>query len=281
MRLDHLLRDLGADPYTVLGLDRDAERQAILAARRRLMRVHHPDTGTGSAVKARQVNLAADLLLDPILRVEYDLRHRPVPVAGRLQGTRSDAPDAPVDDAAPFSGDPSFFEGPLPSDGSPTTGLPVQEHVPWYRVRHWVGGALTKVAFGSLALSVAVEVIAGLLLSFWLWRQDGALAEVVAHRTKAVGVLGFTGGWVFVAVAFGLYAIEAFRPSRVVYGVYTGALTLLYWFVFLVSADSVGHAGFLIVFAVAGLLLLSSFVVVLFDDEVPWRPTNDGEGRGW
>ncbi len=51
-----------AEARAVLGLDADADADAIRAAHRRLAAGVHPDRG-GSAELARQVNAARDLLL--------------------------------------------------------------------------------------------------------------------------------------------------------------------------------------------------------------------------
>jgi hypothetical protein len=52
-----------AEAREILGVDADADAEAIRAAHRRLMKKLHPDTGDGSAALARQVQEARDLLL--------------------------------------------------------------------------------------------------------------------------------------------------------------------------------------------------------------------------
>jgi hypothetical protein len=68
-----LLRSLGdEDPYRLLAVDRLADHDTIVAAYRRRIREVHPDLPTGSVEKARLLNIARDVLLDPQLRAEYD-----------------------------------------------------------------------------------------------------------------------------------------------------------------------------------------------------------------
>ena len=50
----------------ILGVGEDADETAVMQAHRTLMKKVHPDTGTGSAALARQVQAARDRLLEHI-----------------------------------------------------------------------------------------------------------------------------------------------------------------------------------------------------------------------
>ena len=63
------------DPYTVLGLQRDATPEAIRAAYRQLAKRHHPDLNPGkpeAAERFKAINAANDLLSDPERRARFD-----------------------------------------------------------------------------------------------------------------------------------------------------------------------------------------------------------------
>ncbi len=58
--------------YVVLGVSRDADLSQIREAHRRLVRIHHPDTGTGSAERFTEVQQAYETLSDASSRRLYD-----------------------------------------------------------------------------------------------------------------------------------------------------------------------------------------------------------------
>jgi DnaJ-class molecular chaperone len=58
--------------YVVLGVSRDADPSQIREAHRRLVRIHHPDTGTGSAERFTEVQQAYETLSDESQRRLYD-----------------------------------------------------------------------------------------------------------------------------------------------------------------------------------------------------------------
>jgi len=60
------------DPYSALGVPRDATQAQISAARRRLSREYHPDVNSdpGAAARFAEIQQAFDLLSDPATRVE-------------------------------------------------------------------------------------------------------------------------------------------------------------------------------------------------------------------
>src|SRR5579875_505869 len=63
------------DPYTVLGVARDADAAAIRAAYRKLAKQHHPDLNPGSKAaedRFKAVAAAYDLLSDPDKRARFD-----------------------------------------------------------------------------------------------------------------------------------------------------------------------------------------------------------------
>lgn len=60
-----------ADHYRLLQVRRDASAEVIAAAYRRLMKDAHPDTG-GDAEQAKRLNLAYEVLSDPVRRAAYD-----------------------------------------------------------------------------------------------------------------------------------------------------------------------------------------------------------------
>ena len=68
---------LGSDPYTVLGIARDATGAQITQARHQLVRKYHPDVNHDPDAAARfdAVQQAFDLLSDPAARAEYDRTH--------------------------------------------------------------------------------------------------------------------------------------------------------------------------------------------------------------
>lgn len=80
-----------ATHYTLLGVQPSASEQEIKKAYLKLVRVHHPDRGTGAAGEAmtKRLNEAQDILLDPVTREEYDQSLRepaPEPQQARTAG---------------------------------------------------------------------------------------------------------------------------------------------------------------------------------------------------
>ncbi len=63
------------DPYTVLGVQRDANQEAIRAAYRKLAKKHHPDLNPGkpeAAERFKAISAAHELLSDPEKRARFD-----------------------------------------------------------------------------------------------------------------------------------------------------------------------------------------------------------------
>ncbi len=65
----------GRDYYKVLGVERDADADAIKKAFRRLARQHHPDVNKGdknAEERFKELNNAYETLSDPAKRKLYD-----------------------------------------------------------------------------------------------------------------------------------------------------------------------------------------------------------------
>lgn len=82
------------DFYAVLGLDPDADEQAVRAAYRRAAREHHPDRG-GSAAQFHRIQEAWDVLGSPQSRADYDRRRT-------TSAASADSP-APTEEGAGFT----------------------------------------------------------------------------------------------------------------------------------------------------------------------------------
>jgi curved DNA-binding protein CbpA len=65
----------GVDPYALLGVAPDADAASIEHAYRLLARQTHPDTG-GDEESQKRLNLARQVLLDPVRRIDLDRRLR-------------------------------------------------------------------------------------------------------------------------------------------------------------------------------------------------------------
>lgn len=73
--------------YQVLQVDREAERDVIEAAFRRLAMKYHPDTNTSAEAQGRmrEILQARDILLDEVRRAEYD---RSLGIVRRVEALR-------------------------------------------------------------------------------------------------------------------------------------------------------------------------------------------------
>ncbi|MFF0264552.1 DnaJ domain-containing protein [Kribbella sp. NPDC004536] len=103
-------RDLeGADPWTLLGVRRDADADEIRRSYRRLSRSHHTDVG-GDASHQAKLNRAYEILSDPARRTGYaQLLDGPPPAPP----TADPPPDEPPAD--PFE----WTAGPTPTYAPP------------------------------------------------------------------------------------------------------------------------------------------------------------------
>ncbi|MET3963340.1 molecular chaperone DnaJ [Marmoricola sp. OAE513] len=66
---------MNPDPYAILGVDRDADADALKKAYRKLARQYHPDVNSdpGAQEKFKEVSAAYEILSDPEKRRVYDL----------------------------------------------------------------------------------------------------------------------------------------------------------------------------------------------------------------
>jgi molecular chaperone DnaJ len=66
---------MSTDPYAILGVDRDADADALKKAYRRLARQYHPDVNSdpGAQERFKEVSAAYEILSDPEKRRIYDL----------------------------------------------------------------------------------------------------------------------------------------------------------------------------------------------------------------
>ena len=157
------------DPYKVLGVEPDAEHQAIAAAHRGLARRHHPDVSPDPEAEARmaEINAAWTLLRDPARRAAYDLAHAartvrrdgvvPNPIAAMQPVPRAtpSAPSEPGLDAAPQPverpGQIAWRRGPNGEGAAgPPPGRPVGSVLPFGRHIGWSLGEVARVDPGYL-----------------------------------------------------------------------------------------------------------------------------------
>jgi curved DNA-binding protein CbpA len=91
------------DPYTTLGVARDASPHQVARAHRRLAKRHHPDLHEGATdadEHMRRINEAWFILSNPVRRADYDRAHPSsgVPAGGHWAASRS-----PIQPASPSS----------------------------------------------------------------------------------------------------------------------------------------------------------------------------------
>jgi DnaJ domain len=112
----------GADPYQLLGLDRTADDDAIVAAHRRLVKKLHPDVASGGDATTTLLNLAREVLRNPTSRLAYDRMARDRQAREDVSHQPEQAVDSPWDDVDVVSG---VAASPIP----PTGGQPrLTEH---------------------------------------------------------------------------------------------------------------------------------------------------------
>jgi curved DNA-binding protein CbpA len=123
----------GPDPYRLLGVPREASREAIAQAWRRLARAEHPDSRPGDAAapgRFRALAGAWHVLGDPVRRAAYDqalARQQTPPFPSRTPGR-----SVLRTPTARRLGSPPLFAGPVRVEGPdpvPQPGWPELEEI--------------------------------------------------------------------------------------------------------------------------------------------------------
>lgn len=60
------------DPYKILGIDKNASKEEIKSAYRKLAKDHHPDANGGDDSKFKQINEAYKTLTDPVAKAQHE-----------------------------------------------------------------------------------------------------------------------------------------------------------------------------------------------------------------
>jgi curved DNA-binding protein CbpA len=90
------MMDSNIDYYSILGVIPNAEDVVIKAAYRALVKIYHPDKNNHESEKIKEINIAYEVLSDPIKRAEYDQIR---------EETQNKANKTSFDSKAPFSDD--------------------------------------------------------------------------------------------------------------------------------------------------------------------------------
>jgi curved DNA-binding protein CbpA len=169
-------RDLnGRDAYEILGVSPTSSRQEISRARRERQRTAHPDSGGGDDT-SKLLNAAASILLDDVLRSEYDRwRQAPEPAAepapepslwdDSAPGFVAPTPPTPPEAArnSPYRGTgPPPTPGPAPGPGpgmSPMYGSPqVMPHLGQPPPQYYNAPTAPRSRAGLIALIVGLSL---------------------------------------------------------------------------------------------------------------------------
>ncbi|NND74347.1 MAG: hypothetical protein HKN44_05020 [Ilumatobacter sp.] len=122
---------MSRDPFRDLGLERSADADAVRAARRRLAKEHHPDTG-GDEGQMRRINAAA---ADALQAIEAPPGSPPP-----RSPTPADGPLTPDDPASGFDGQPTGLTSDVPS--FTVEALPAETFEALLVVATWIGEVL-------------------------------------------------------------------------------------------------------------------------------------------
>ena len=166
---------LGSDPYTVLGVPRDATDAQIAQARRQLSREYHPDVNSAPDAAARfdEVQRAFSLLSDPAARAEYD---RGSGHPGAVRPTRD--PGSATEAAPGIFIQPTSVDFGLLEPGRPYADAKVS--IAWTGARP---GRVTSEAGGGWWRNLGSEMSASSCIVFYL--RAAAHAEVPNGRQRA------------------------------------------------------------------------------------------------
>ena len=185
------------DPYSILGVEREADQSAIATAYRRLAMENHPDHNkTGDAIaRMQEINAAYRVLRNTAARSAYDRKHPVGRTAAQAAATGRTNPP-PTWDSSP--GGAATSAGPYPS----------------YRI---FGGTVDRAIVGVLAslvililallfagdgvywgasIAVAVGCWVGSVPNARLSSQHGAAVGVVfgVFLAAMIGISGFSFG---------------------------------------------------------------------------------------
>lgn len=204
------------DHYSVLEISRDATRQDVEGAFRRLSRSRHPDRG-GSTAQFQELEAAYSTLRDASRRKAYDDElagsfgtGTPADVGGDAAAAPSTPPEpawgteSPVVDETPATGPARPGSGSAPSwgdDGGTVpltwTPPPLPEHGTLARRRRWLLGVASGAVAAVLVLA-SVALVSGGPAAPWVVVATAVFVATCARR--AFGRRA--GAWSIIALVF-------------------------------------------------------------------------------
>jgi DnaJ domain len=156
---------LGPDPYSVLGVSRDATGEQIARARHRLVLRYHPDVNPAPHAAARfgEVQQAFHLLSDPAARAEYDRTHdeqgraRAAPRSGAGAAAGILVQPATVDFGRLVPGEPAAGRQVVVTwTGAPPSRITSNPGEEW-----WTNLLMTKLASRGVVFYLSAQAPAG------------------------------------------------------------------------------------------------------------------------